>query len=132
MDTATTSKSKPIPNPDIWALRIRLRREQLGLSQEKIARRMGITRSYYSRLELGYFPDPHISTIMRIAHALNVSLNSLCDGKRLPARIGLPREDKKVLECFNQLDPVMRKHFYRLMKGLALRLSNEKKPKGYT
>ena len=59
MDTATTTRAMPIPNPDIWALRIRIRREQFGLSQEKVARRMGVTRSYYSRLELGYFPDPH-------------------------------------------------------------------------
>lgn len=45
-----------------------------GLSQATIARRMGVVRSAITRLESDHNRDPHLSTVLRYAHALNVQI----------------------------------------------------------
>lgn len=58
-----------------------LRREQ-GVSQEELAHRSAIERSYMSSIERGA-QNPGVMALLRIAHGLGVNL------ERLAARAGL-------------------------------------------
>lgn len=70
-------------SPNIVGRRMRLRREELGLSQEKVGVRIGIdessSRARISRYELGTH-EPPVETARLIAKALGVPLAYLyCD-----------------------------------------------------
>ena len=58
---------------------IRERRQRLGLSQEELAERVGgaYSQSDISRLERGHIGLPRLSTIVRLAAALEVSVGDL-------------------------------------------------------
>lgn len=56
--------------------RVRLRREELGLSQEEFAFQSGIHRTYVSGIERGV-RNPSLTMVERIAKALDVSFDTL-------------------------------------------------------
>lgn len=56
---------------------IRERREELGLSQSRLASRAGISTAQISRLESGERADPGFEAIVRLADALDTSLDDL-------------------------------------------------------
>ena len=58
------------------ARRLRKLREGRRMSQETLARRAGLSRTYVTRLELGQ-QDPSLSTLVALAKALKVSLGEL-------------------------------------------------------
>lgn len=61
---------------------IRNRREQLGLSQERLAERCGFDRTYISMLERGK-RNPSLLNLLRLAKGLQTSVSQLtevCDG----------------------------------------------------
>ena len=57
---------------------IRIRRE-LGLTQEEVARRSGLATVTISKLEGGRNPDPKVSTLMKLAVALECPLDQFFD-----------------------------------------------------
>lgn len=63
---------------------IKMRREELGMSQEQLAKKVGYTsRSTIARIERGDF-DLSQSKIMEIAKALRISAGELMGGESLP------------------------------------------------
>ena len=58
--------------------RVRLRREELGLSQEEFAFQSGIHRTYVSGIERG-IRNPSLTMVERIAKALKLSFSDLLD-----------------------------------------------------
>jgi len=60
-------------------LNIRLARTRARLSQEELARRAGLNRTYLSQVENGH-SDPTTSVVARLAEALGVSLADLLPG----------------------------------------------------
>jgi transcriptional regulator with XRE-family HTH domain len=52
-------------------------RERLGLSQEKLARLADVSNNTIINIESGKQTNPTISTIKKIAKALNVSVDEL-------------------------------------------------------
>lgn len=58
------------------ALEIKVRRKELGLSQEDLAGRMQIDRPYISLIEVGR-KQPTLSVLFRIAMGLDLSLAEL-------------------------------------------------------
>lgn len=48
------------------------RREELKLTHEDIAKKAGINRSTYTRIELGERPNPRINTVCAIARVLGM------------------------------------------------------------
>ena len=58
------------------AMRIKLLREQRGMTQEELAARAGISRGYLARLETAR-QDPRLSTIEKLAKALKVKAAEL-------------------------------------------------------
>ncbi len=58
------------------ALEIKVRRKELGLSQEDLAGRMQIDRPYISLIEVGR-KQPTLSVLYRLAMGLDISLSDL-------------------------------------------------------
>lgn len=61
---------------DALALEIKVRRKELGLSQEDLAGRMQIDRPYISLIEVGR-KQPTLSVLFRIAMGLDLTLSEL-------------------------------------------------------
>jgi transcriptional regulator with XRE-family HTH domain len=60
-------------------LKIRECRERAGMSQEQLAKSVGITQVYLCYLEKGKKKNPSITLLNKIAIALNVNINELLD-----------------------------------------------------
>ena len=56
----------------------RYRRER-GLSQEDLARAAGVTYSALTKIEAGYVQDPRVKTLLKIAIALEVTVDALLE-----------------------------------------------------
>jgi transcriptional regulator with XRE-family HTH domain len=52
-------------------------RTKMGLSQDQLARKAGITYSTLTKLESGVNHNPKVRTLQQIAKALEVTLNDL-------------------------------------------------------
>ena len=58
------------------AVRIRARRQKLGLSQAELAKRAGLSRGYLIRVEAAQ-QDPTLGTLEKLAKALKVKVADL-------------------------------------------------------
>ncbi len=63
----------------ILARNVATARADLGLSQTQVSKRSGVHVTEVSRIERG-LRDPRLSTIVRLAHALEVKPARLLDG----------------------------------------------------
>jgi len=52
-------------------------RAKIGLSQDQLARKAGITYSTLTKLESGVNQNPKVKTLQRLAKALDVTLDDL-------------------------------------------------------
>lgn len=59
-----------------FADELRARRNAMGLSQEELAHRVGVNRTYMAKLELAK-NQPTLTVLLRISEALNVPLTQL-------------------------------------------------------
>lgn len=109
------------PGPDIWGMRCRLRREQLGFSQRKLCDKTGLDRTYIIGFENGRYKDPSASVIMRICKALKISINHFIGDKRIPEQLVLSKQQKIILECFSRLSTYDANSIYHIMKALGAR-----------
>ena len=62
--------------------RIRARRRELKLTQEKLAERVGISNSFVGHIERGE-KKASLETISRIGEALNMSLDYIIVGRKI-------------------------------------------------
>lgn len=69
-------KPRECPLVEVFATRVRARRRELGLSQEQLAEKAGVHRTYVGMLERGE-KNVTIYNIERIAIALSVEPASL-------------------------------------------------------
>jgi transcriptional regulator with XRE-family HTH domain len=65
-------------SPRRFAVKLRKIREQRGLTQEALAEKVGVSRGYLSRLEMGRH-DPPLSLLRRLAKALGVKVGRLLE-----------------------------------------------------
>lgn len=66
--------------------RVRARRQELGWSQEKLALKASINRTYIASLESGR-RNPSLDLIARLAHAMKIDAGELVSGlERLKGR----------------------------------------------
>lgn len=57
--------------------KIKIRRDEIGLTQIEVARRAKMDQSAYNRIETGGRRDPAFSTVSRIADALETTTDDL-------------------------------------------------------
>ncbi len=67
-------KSKHLPT---IAKNIKKYRAELGISQDKLSKLADITFHTITKIESGATPNPGIETVMKIAKALDVTVNDL-------------------------------------------------------
>ncbi len=60
------------------AARIKVLRDRRGLTQEQLAEKAGVSRTYLARLETGR-QDPTLSTLEKLAKALGVRVGRLLE-----------------------------------------------------
>jgi transcriptional regulator with XRE-family HTH domain len=59
-----------------FGLRLRAKRDVLGISQEELADRSGLHRTYVSQLERG-LKSPSLNTLFALASALKIDITDL-------------------------------------------------------
>ena len=70
----------PVPAPLAFAIQLRWRREELGLTQAAVAKRLGVSQQAYGKLERSD-ADPRLSTLDKLARI----------GLKLSVEISVPR-----------------------------------------
>jgi len=65
-------------SPRTFAVRLKRLRESRGLTQERLAKKVGISRGYLARLEMGRH-DPPLSRLRKLAKALGVPVTTLLE-----------------------------------------------------
>lgn len=60
-----------------FGMKIRQRREQLGLSQQQLARMLGMTQARISEIESGTRPHVNLTNLRNLARTLGVSADYL-------------------------------------------------------
>jgi putative transcriptional regulator len=65
-------------SPKRFAVRLRTLRLKKGLTQDALAKKVGVTRGYLARLEMGRH-DPPLSRLRKIAKVLAVTVAQLVD-----------------------------------------------------
>lgn len=60
-------------------MRIRTLREAHGFTQESFAERAGLTYKHYQQVEAGRKPDIRLSTLIKMAEGLGLTLSELVD-----------------------------------------------------
>jgi transcriptional regulator with XRE-family HTH domain len=58
--------------------RLKAARMRAGLSQKELAARTGINHRHISSIEKGDTPDPRLSSLCKLAHALDISVGMFC------------------------------------------------------
>jgi transcriptional regulator with XRE-family HTH domain len=59
------------------AKNIKKYRKKLGLTQEALARKADVSYNTIIKLETGGIKDPRVSTIIKVANALEISIDKL-------------------------------------------------------
>ena len=63
-------------SPERFAMRLKRLREERGLTQAALATKVGMSRAYLARLEMGRH-DPPLSRLRKLAKALKVPIERL-------------------------------------------------------
>lgn len=71
--------------------RIRELREACGINQPELARRIGHSKSYLSRLERGEIDSPNLAILTKIARELDVEISDL----GFQPRVGTQRQSNR-------------------------------------
>lgn len=88
--------------------RMRMRREEMGLSQEQLAQRLDVDQRQVSRWELGT-SDLKISTLIKVVDVLNVDVNwlmGLSDDHVIDKRQILSQEEADLLDAIHRADGI--------------------------
>ncbi|MFC3801302.1 helix-turn-helix domain-containing protein [Cohnella sp. GCM10012308] len=99
--------------------RLRQLRLERHLSQEEVARQVGITRSAYSHYEINN-RHPVYETLIKLAHYFNVSLDYIIGGAgtKRNEHSAEPQEHK-ILELFKSMDQEQRQQSIGLLLGIV-------------
>lgn len=61
---------------------IKQRRRQLGLSQQELAEKLGISLNFMGKIEVA-FSKPSLDTLIKIADGLNLTVSDLCNFNKI-------------------------------------------------
>lgn len=61
---------------------IKQRRRQLGLSQQELAEKLGISLNFIGKIEVA-FSKPSLDTLIKIADGLNLTVSDLCNFNKI-------------------------------------------------
>jgi len=93
--------------------RMKVLRDKNDLKQSELAKRAGITESYYSRIETGA-NSPSVETLESIANELHVSVIFLLNDRIEEMEIRVEDEEKRLLDIFKEIPKTQ----FQLVEGL--------------
>lgn len=95
--------NEPIKDPlkHTWAKLLKLYRERAGMNKTELARRMGVTNGYITKLEAGQLPPPE-PLRQKFCHVLNLS-EAECETFHIRAE--MDRSDPTALKWISKLLP---------------------------
>jgi transcriptional regulator with XRE-family HTH domain len=99
---------------DKIGLRIKKFREQAGLNQKELGRRVGVSPQVISNWERGYTPTIDHENIVRLANALNVPVASLT-GEAIPAD---QPDIRRISRAAEKMTPQQREDWLKVAKVL--------------
>jgi DNA-binding XRE family transcriptional regulator len=73
---AVRASTQNLPLMRAFAAELRARRNALGVSQEELAHRCGVNRTFVAKMEVGQ-NQPSLTVLMKISEGLQVSLPAL-------------------------------------------------------
>jgi DNA-binding XRE family transcriptional regulator len=73
---AVRASTQNLPLMRAFAAELRARRNALGVSQEELAHRCGVNRTFVAKMEIGQ-NQPSLTVLMKISEGLQVSLPAL-------------------------------------------------------
>ena len=88
--------------------RLRELRLRKGLSQEEVARQIGVTRSAYSHYEINN-RQPVYETLKKLAVLFNVSLDYIIGGEPVKPETQVTPEAIEIIRILNSMDQDKRK-----------------------
>lgn len=92
------------------------RRKELGLTQQELGERLGVTNKTISRWETGaYLPD--LDTIPVLCQSLNISVNEFFCGEAIPPEQLQEQTDRNILDIWQADESLRRKKFWSEMLG---------------
>lgn len=100
--------------------RIRILREERGISQQRLAAELNVTQAMISKYELD-ISEPDINTIRCIAKFFGVSsdyLLEMSDDKISVSSFGLSDAEKEILFGFKRLDTIQKAKLQAYLQGL--------------
>ena len=90
-------------------------REQKGISQQKLAEAVGVSKKTIGRIELGEIADPGLSVLLKIANELDMNPLELIPETSYTIKERNDKDDARRLSYYmNLLTPNKRKKLYRL------------------
>ena len=93
-----------------------VRRKELGLTQQDLGDRLGVTNKTISRWETGaYLPD--LATIPELCRALDISVNEFFLGESIPPEELREKSDRNILDIWEADTGLRRKKFWSEMLG---------------
>lgn len=101
--------------------RLRILREQAGLSQEQLAGQIHITRQAISKWELGY-AEPSIEVLIALAQLYDVTIDYIVTGKQTeePVAFILPKTTTELVLHFAQENKGMIIAIVAILSGLII------------
>lgn len=98
------------------AARVLLSRRDLGINQDELAKRAGISRTYVSKIETGAVKDVMSDVVIGLAMALGVSVSYLLGLTDVPSDDpGTPLQSNESLVIFEIKDRLLRRDAQELM-----------------
>ena len=92
------------------------RRKELGLTQQDLGDRLGVTNKTISRWETGaYLPD--LSTIPQLCQTLGISINEFFRGEAIPPEELREQTDRNILDIWEADQGLRRKKFWSELLG---------------
>lgn len=100
--------------------RIRERRQQLGLSLEQLAKKVGCSKQTIGHYETGSTKTVSMNVLFPLADVLDVSARWLATGEGEPKPFGLRNEhEKELVATYRTLPPPLQEHLLQTSVSLA-------------
>lgn len=116
------------------AERIKNAREKRGLSQNALAKKAGVAQATINAIER-QTKNPSVETLMLIADALDVSVNSLLGKEDIDEIMGLTLDEKQIIHLYRLLPDTGKEKAFRYllfetktirtMRGIKIKKPNE-------
>ena len=106
--------------------RIRAARKDAGLSQEALARRADISLNVVGKIETSVIKDPHYSTLLAVAEALDMSVGELLQEEPVPlGEAAEAQQERQAVELLHEVESKART-LADMDRGELMRLERER------